>query len=154
MSGFQSRNVGGHVTLRPGIFQGALTAGGSGNNSALTGAAVDRAGLEYPLSCVLATFAEATLQSGQTLTLTTKLQHSANNSDWADFATEAAAVVATGPSGGGAVTATHELDVDLSGANEYVRAVVTPDLSASGTDTAVVMAAICFGGEPELPAVA
>ena len=102
---------------------------------------------------MLATFFEATLQSGQTLTLTTKIQHAPDDSTWTDFATESATVVATGPSGGGAVVGTHELDVDLSGANEYVRAYVLPVLSAAGTDTAVVVQAICFGGAAELPAV-
>lgn len=154
MAGFEARNIGGIVTLRPGIFQGSLTAGGAGNNSALTGAAIDRAPLEYPLSCVLASFFEATLQSGATLTLTTKIQHSPDNSTWTDFATEAATVVATGPSGGGQVIGTHPLNIDLSGANEYVRAYALPVLSATGTDTAVVVAAVCFGGEAELPSVA
>ncbi len=57
----------------------------------------------------------------------------------------------TGPSGGAAQRATKEIDVDLSGFNRYVRVKFTPDMSATGTDTAELAAVAILAGQAELP---
>jgi len=59
--------------------------------------------------------------------------------------------VATGPSGGGTVTGTFEVDLSLAGAGRYVRAKFTPDMSAADTDTAALSAVMVLGGSDRLP---
>jgi hypothetical protein len=61
------------------------------------------------------------------------------------------AVVATGPTGGGTVTGTFEVDMNLGGAGQYVRAKFTPDMSAADTDTAALSGVLVFGGADRVP---
>ena len=60
-------------------------------------------------------------------------------------------VAATGPAGGGTVTGCLEIDVKLRACGRYVRLGYTPDLSASGTDTAALSAVLVCGGMDRLP---
>lgn len=52
---------------------------------------------------------------------------------------------------GTAVRGVIEVDVDLLGAKEFLRAVVTPTLSASGVDTLQLCGVWALGGGDELP---
>lgn len=145
----------------------AFTAAGAGDNLAITGTGVDREGMStgsLALSLDVEVAYDVTLASGATLSLTMNVQDSADNSTFADFATEVATVVATGPSGGARVQGIARLVVPsankptgtpgmgLSGARRYIRLVLTPDLSAGGTDTGVVQAIGVFSGFDFLPA--
>ncbi len=145
------RNVGSLLTVRRGGGSIAQTAGSTALN---TGATINRASINTPLSAVFATLGEATLASGETVSVATTVQDSADGTTWAGYATETAVVVGTGPSGGGAVNFQHSFSVDLSSARQYVRAMTTPSLSRSGTDTCVMRSVVVFGGEDRLAAAA
>lgn len=148
------RNVGSLLTARLASAFTSVTAAGTGDATAINGTSFDRQSLNLPRSCVFTTLFSATLAATKTLSLTTVIQHSDDGSTWAAYQSEAATVVATGPTGGGTVSGQHSIAVALGSAKRYVRAVVTPDLSASGTDTATVVESAVFGGENPLPAVA
>lgn len=148
------RSIGDKIAVRRAAANTAITAGGGGDNTAVSGVIHDRAALGNALSAVLAIPFTATLGAGNTLTISGVIQEgdAANLSDAATLQTIAATVVATGPSGGGTVTGTFEVDVPLAGAGRYVRANFTPDLDRANTDTAALSAVLVFGGADRLPA--
>lgn len=149
----QIRNIGALIAVRRAAANTAVTAGGAGDNTAVTGAIIDRAAIGFPQSAVLAIPFTATLAAGETLSIGYTVQegNAADLSDAQTLQTSALAVVATGPGGGGTVTGCFEVDVLLSGAGRYVRANFTPDLSRSGTDTAALSAVLVLGGMDRLP---
>jgi len=144
------------VRPRAACINTAITAGGAGDNTAITGASIDRftsAGI--PLNAQIVLYWTVTLAQAATLTLkTVKLQDSADGSNWADFASYAdPGVVSTGPTGGGTLTDVLEIaGADLSSARRYVRLLFTPDLSAASADTARVGAIFNLAGFDRLPA--
>lgn len=143
-------NVGALGSLKNLSAAAAATAGGTGDATTTTGTTIDRAGdfLEgsMPLSAALAALFDATLASGATLSIGYAVQDSPDGTNWSDYQTATYAVVATGPSGGGAVSGQLEIDVDLGSARQYVRLNTNPNLSAAGTDTAVTRSAGFFAG--------
>ena len=146
----QIRSIGDFIAVRRAAANTAATAGGSGDNTAVTGAIIDRAEIGSPQSAVLAVPYTTTLAAGETLSIGYSVQegNAANLSDAAVLAAADPAVVATGP---GTFAGTFEVNVPLAGAGRYVRANFTPDLSASGTDTAALSAVLVFGGSDRLP---
>lgn len=146
----QIRSIGDLIAVRRAAANTAATAGGSGDNTAVTGAIIDRAEIGSPQSAVLAVPYTTTLAAGETLSIGYSVQegNAANLSDAAVLAAADPAVVATGP---GTFAGTFEVNVPLAGAGRYVRANFTPDLSASGTDTAALSAVLVFGGSDRLP---
>jgi hypothetical protein len=149
------KNVAALGSLRRLSDQAALTAGGSGDATTVTGITIDRQAFgngSMPDSAELAVLFAATLASGATLSVTFDVQDSADNSSFTDYATTAAIVAATGPSGGGTVKGQVTQGFNLKGARRYVRLTYLPDLSASGTDTATVIATGFFAGFDRLPA--
>lgn len=149
----QIRSIGDLVAVRRAAANTAATAGGSGDNTAVTGVIIDRAAIGFPQSCVLAIPFTATLAATETLSVGYTVQegNADNLSDAATLQTAALAVVATGPSGGGTVTGTFDVNVQLAGAGRYVRVNFTPDLSRANTDTAALSAVAVFGGMDRLP---
>lgn len=135
----------------------SLTAAGTGDNTAVTGATVDR---HHPSTGSLAGSAQfviawsAVLAATKTLSLkAVKIEHSADGTNWSDYTTAAdIGVVATGPTGGGTVSGVSTLPIDLSSAKQFVRIDFTPDLSATGTDTANAVATATLSGFDRLPA--
>jgi hypothetical protein len=149
------RNVGALGDLLRLTDQAALTAAGSGDATTVTGQTIDRegfAGGSLPNSAEIAVLFAATLASGKTLSVTFDVQDSLDGTTFADYATSAALVAATGPSGGGTVKGQLEFPVSLGSARRYVRLLFLPDLSATGTDTAVAIAAGFFAGFDRLAA--
>jgi hypothetical protein len=129
-----------------------IVAAAATDNVARTGTAVDLNTYGLPKSAVLSFKGLFTLGATETATLTMATQDSADNSTWNTAVTQyAAAVVGTGPTGGGNVECTAEANIDLSGFERYVRAVVTVDLSASSTDTGFYVAEFILGGQASLP---
>ena len=137
------------------------TAGGASDAVTWTGKSINRGSFvngSLPRSLDAVVYYDATLASGKTLSLTWDLQDSPDGTNWSDYQTEAATVVATGVSGGGRVIGVARLarggsdapagtpGADLAGARAYVRLNVVPDLNATGTDTAVIAAIGEFGG--------
>jgi hypothetical protein len=151
MSLMGSRDINSEIAVRRAAANTAVTAGGGGDNSAVTGVIIDRAALGWAESLVVAILFTTTLAAAQTLSVGWTLQHGedAGLSDAATLASAGAAVVATGA---GTVAGQLEAGVSLRGARRYVRLNFTPDLSAGATDTAALAAALVFGGANRLPA--
>jgi hypothetical protein len=150
------RNIGAYGDLVRLTDQAAATAGGSGDNTTVTGQTIDRFGFagngSPPMSAEVAVLYAATLASGKTLSITFDVQDSADNSTFADYATSAALVAATGPSGGGTVKGQIEFQCNLTSARRYVRLTFLPKHSATGTDTSVSIGAGFFAGVDRLVA--
>ncbi len=125
----------------------AVTAGGAGDNTEVTTAALDlrdQFGTTRYTSLTLLLAASATLTASQSLALkAVRFQHSDDGTTWVDVA---AGVVLATITGTGAVTGAAKLGCNLVEAKRFVRAKYTPDLSASGTDTAKVGAAFVLSG--------
>lgn len=155
-----SKNVGALITTRNASTELAWTAGGAGDNTTKTGVVIDREAIGSPgngappLSAQLAVLYEATLASGNTLTIAIGLDHSSNNSDWVEYASTAATTTATGTSGGAAQTSQMVFNVNLSSARRWIRPKFLPDLSAAGTDTAKAVAVAVLAGYDRLAAPA
>lgn len=149
----QIRDIGSLIKVDRAAANTSATAGGTGDNTAVTGVIIDRAAIGWPESAVLAIPFTATLAAAATLSIgyTVEEGNASNLSDAATLQTEAAAVVATGPGGGGTVTGTFEVSVPLRGAGRYVRANFTPNLSAANTDTAALSAVLVTGGANRVP---
>jgi hypothetical protein len=150
MSLMGSRDINSEITVRRATANVAATAGGAGDNTAVTGVIIDRAALGWAESVAVAIPFTTTLASAQTLSVNWTLQHGedASLSDAATLATSGAAVVATGA---GTVAGAVEAGVSLRGARRYVRLNFTPDLSAGGADTAALSAVLVFAGATRLP---
>lgn len=155
----QQRNIGAVGDLLRLSDQASATAGGTGDATTVTGYTIDRMKIgssgsagSMPLSALVAVLFAATLASGKTLSVTFDVQDSPDGTNFSDYQTAAAAVVATGPSGGGAVTGQAVLQVSLTSARRYVRLLFVPDLSATGTDTATAIGAAFVGGFDRLAA--
>jgi len=113
----------------------AVTAGGSGDATEITGATITLATqsrrvasveFEIPVRAVLAATA--------TITIVGKIETSPDNSTWTALA---------GGAGGSTETGVARIGCDLLQNNyQYVRVKVTPDMSAANTDTAVVGAGV------------
>lgn len=128
----------------------ALTAAGAGDNTEIVGAIIDRNTLKYPLSVHIAIQCRAVLAASKKLTIkTVKLEHGDDSglSDAANLATPADVDVLVDSGSGSTLTGSFEADVDLAGCKRYVRLKYTPDLNASGTDTATVAGQLIFGGQ-------
>lgn len=147
------RDIGSLIKSAFGLIPNVVTAGGAGDGTEQDGAWVNREG---QLSGKLVVSYSTTLAEGETLTLAANLQDdtAGDGAAAADFGDAyAAAVVATGGTGGSTETGTIEIDVDLSGADAYVRCQVTPTLSATTTDTAAIAGTFVLGGSQETPNV-
>lgn len=128
------------------------TAAGAGDATEVDGQSIDLTTLGYPKSAKLVISYKTTLAASKTLALAHNLQQY-NGSTWADFGTvTASTVVATDSGSGSTLYGTVEVDYDLSLLDyNTIRAQFTPDLNASGTDTAIISAVLLFGGQAELP---
>jgi hypothetical protein len=122
-------------------------AAGTGDNTAVTGASIDRLG--YGSASFVIAY-KTTLTAAKTLSFAAAYQESSDNSSWDTAVTlQASTVAATG-----AVTAEVgkvRFDLDLAGKKRYIRFNFTPDLSNTSTDV-VDCAAVCvLGGAVEKP---
>ncbi len=121
-----------------------LTAGGTGDNAAVVGATIDRVGYG---SAAVAVAYTTTLAAADTLSLTVQREVSDDGTAWETATTvQAATVVATGDTGGSTETGVLKLRESYENTARYVRYTVTPNLSASGTDTARVACVVVLGG--------
>ena len=135
------------------LFVAAATAvaAGTGDNTEATGANLARSGY---LSGKLVISWTTTLTDTKTLSFTVKSRTGTSSSACtsASQVTELAKTVVATSSGGGTMTGTTEVNIDLGSYDQYVAFDITPDLSHSGTDTAVWAAAFVMGGADTLPA--
>lgn len=118
------------------LAQTSVTAGGSGDNTKITGETIDRLGYQ---SCLLNIVANSSIANTKTLSYAVEIQDSANDSDWnTAVVLQTATVVYTASGATSNIVTITPLVVGLAGYERYVRFNVTPDLSASGTDTSTV----------------
>lgn len=147
-------NIGAIVDAVYASAAAAATAAGSGDAATTTGKTIDRQALgsSMPRSALFSTLFDATLASGATLSLAYAVQDSPDGTNWSDYQTGASAVVATGPSGGGAKAGQSNVQCDLNSARRYVRFNSFQDLSAAGTDTSVTRSVAVLAGFDRLAA--
>lgn len=147
-----TRNIGAAIAGR-GCQAVSLTAGAGGDDAEVDGQWIDRQGF---MSATLFILFDATLGDGDDLEIAANLQDADDDQGTgaADFGDPLAnAVVASGGVGGSTEIGVARLDIDLSGAKQFVRAQFTPDLTAANTDTAIVGAILVLGGADVEPAV-
>jgi hypothetical protein len=152
-----SKNIGALITVRAGSVAYSITAGSTNDATNLTGISIDREDIvgdqgALPLSMVAGLVFDATMASGGTLSVEFSVVDSANNSDWAVYASETYAIVAT--SVGAAISGQRNFNVNLSSARRYIRVDTLVDLSRAGTDTAMVRAVAVLAGFDRLAAAA
>lgn len=152
MSFASDHNIDAYIAPVNASDSGSATAGGTGDATAVNGIIIDRDAHGHALSACFATRYKTTLAQTKTLTLAYSLKHGDDSglSDVSEFAS-GSVVVATGPTGGATVRDILRTAIDLAGAKRYIRFDVTPDLSASGTDTAEFSTVAVFGGLYKLP---
>lgn len=132
----QTRNIGAYIAATKGIKTQAAAAG------TVNGAAIDRVG-RY--SCVLQGSCGDATGSPSAQSVTHKLQHSADGSTgWADLDNAALTAFTANDSAG-------EVDVDLSGALRYIRAVAVVAFTAGTTPAIPVASTVVLGGSDTLP---
>lgn len=134
------------------MVNGAATAGGAGDDTANNGASIRKSLLDHRYECLsFAISARAVLAATKTLSLAAKVEHSANGSSWTTLEDFGTAISLLGGVGGTTETGEAIISVNLNEANDYVRLVLTPDLSASGTDTATFAAVGLLSGADARP---
>jgi len=145
------RNIGAFIEGVNALIANVVTAGGGGDGLEQDGYWNDRS---RRLSGVLVIAYTAVLAQDETLTLAANLQDATDNAGAgaADFGDVfASAVVATGGTGGSTEIGTIEIDVDLSGADAFLRGQVTPTLSAATVDTVALSAVLVLSGADQYP---
>lgn len=152
-------DLGGHVVVKAACSQVdasgdtiILTAGATEDGVKIEGETIDRL---YFDSCIFSLGAVATLADTKTLAFAVEYQTSADGSTWdTAVALQASTVLITATS----ATTFHgslKLALKLGQDNtmkRYIRFNVTPDLSATGTDTAIWSATCVLAGDDRLPA--
>lgn len=156
MAGFAKvHNGGAYVRSARGTGANAVTAGGTGDATEVNGLWQSRLSEKgIALSAKVIVSFTTTLGAGETLTFGGNFQDATDGSGAGvnDYgAVIAPVVVATGDSGGSTETGTFELDVDLGGAKEFIRAQITPNLSRANTDTANYHIDYLFFGDQRGP---
>ena len=152
------KDVAGNIGALYALASTAVTAGGSGDATLITGTTINTAALQTAPAVYAKDFASvafvvagtATLAATKSITVTALIEDSADGSSWATKVASATIVSVTS-SGGGTVTFTGKIGVDLTACRQYVRVKATPDLSATGTDTATVFGVAVLGGPTDLP---
>jgi hypothetical protein len=113
-------------------------AAGTGDNTEAVGEIVDMQAQPGPMSGFIFIAGSATLADAESISLlAVGLEHGDDSglSDKADYETEVAWTDLKTSSGGSTELFAVKLPQDLTGIKRYWRVKVTPDLSASGTDT-------------------
>lgn len=155
MAGFdQSKGIGFYIKDLTGLAMISTVAGSGDDATEQDGETIQRtAQTQGPFNSLKVVFPySTTLADTKTLTLVANLQDSPDGSVWTDItgATLASAVVETA-SGAQTLHGEVEINLDLTEVKDYVRAQITPTLSAASLDTAIVGAVFVFGGATILP---
>jgi len=146
-----------HVKVAPACGQATaagvavvLTAAATEDNVKVTGQSIDRMGYQ---SCVLSLGCIATLAASETIAFAVEYQDSDDNSTWnTAVALQASTVLLTDSGSGSNLHGSLEIALSLKARARYIRFNVTPNMSASGTDTAVWYANAILAGPQKLPA--
>ena len=144
MSGLVAKNVGSSLGF---LACGAshATAAGTGDATAVTGDSIDRSTYGMPLSCLVVAQYRTSLTAAKTYSLALEVQYSSDNSNW----DTAVPILASTALKTGAVTdfdGEYVAELSLESQKRYFRINFTPDLSHSGTDTAITSVGAVLGG--------
>ena len=121
------------LNVKPVTTNNDATAGGSGDDTKVTGDSIIKSGYDACLVSILGTL---TVADTETLSFAVEIQDSADGASWnTATALKASTVVHTSDGGDTDQSFTVPLEVDVSDYDKYIRFNITPDLSASGTDT-------------------
>jgi hypothetical protein len=126
-----------------------IVAAGAGDNTKVTGETIDRfaayAGdtLGEVMSADLCVCARAVLAASKKLSIAIEIEEADNSSFTSSTTTvlQASTALLTDSGSGSTLRGSSRLAVDLFARKRYVRFNVTPDLDASGTDTAQIATA-------------
>lgn len=130
----------------------AATAGGTGDATAANGQTIQKSTLAHRYECIsFAIAAKGVLADTKTLEVSAKLQDSPNGSSWADVKDWGVVITLTGETGGTTERGEAIRSYELNRCRDYVRLVLTPNLSATGTDTASVQAVGLLSGADQRP---
>ena len=131
----------------------SITAGGAGDNAAITGTTIDRYNYGVALCAVFDIRFQATMANANTLTLKSlQIEHSPDGATWTVLTTFTdPGVVLTGA--GNTQQGVARVGTSLREAYRYIRFDFTPDLSAANTDTAILTAGVTFAGFDRLPPI-
>ncbi|WP_269581970.1 hypothetical protein [Roseibium sp. Sym1] len=134
----------------------SATAAGAGDATEVNGAWINRLIEDKGMvqSAKLVIEFTAALGQDETLTFAGNFQDASDSAGTgvADYEDAfSATTAATGNSGGSTESGTLEFDINLAGAKQYVRAQITPNLSASGTDTVNWSATLILYGGSRVP---
>lgn len=128
------------------------TAAGSGDATEVVGDTIDLEALSSrPSSVVFEIPVKSVLADTETCVLVGDLEKSADGSTWSSLVASATLLTLTGETGGTTEKGVARMGADLIQTNcRYIRCNYTPELSASGTDTAALGGAVAvFGGLDE-----
>ena len=111
------------------------------------GASIDRAAHNLPLSCVLHQNVGAIGGAPTTTSVITKLQDSADNTTFADYAPSNQNNVVQACAALTATNTDNLANINLTSARRYIRAVTTVAFTGGTSPTALVAAAVMIAGE-------
>lgn len=151
-------DTGTNITIRRAAASTSALAAGTGDNTQIVGDIFDRgAAMNFPKSLTIALEYTTTLAANKTLTAKSLIIEHGDDAALGDVATlyaPADVVLATDSGSGSTLKGSYKYSLDLHGAKRYIRLKWTPDLNATGTDTAVVESQLIFGDSYIKPAVA
>lgn len=126
-------NVTEQLYVKPVTTNNDATAGGTGDATKVTGDKIIKTGYN---SCLLTILGSATIGDTESIAYAVEIQDSADGSSWnTAVVLKTETTVFTSDGGDTATSFTVPLGVDISQYNKYIRFNITPNLSASGTDT-------------------
>lgn len=147
--GAYARNVGEMIAVSESIFTTTAPDG----TADLTGTAFDRLGANYLELSAKFHISITDGGSGKTVTMTFKVQDSADNSSWADYTDPSAGAVPSKTLTGVHAASKGDINVDLSAARRYVRLFSDhTTMTVTASSVALVYACMVRGGSNYLPA--
>jgi len=144
----QGTDIGAFITSRLGLDANTVGAGFGGAGTEQVGPAFDRtAYTPLHLSGKLQVSYTATLASGNTASFVAGVRHcDTSGGSYEDLPSASGVVSITANDDGSAVRGVLEVDVNLIGAKEFLKARATPVMSASGVDRVAFAAILALGG--------
>lgn len=142
-----------HFGVAPALAFTSVTAGGTGDNTKITGITIDRFYNEvhkFNDVTLLVKSDDLDLAASETLSLTIAMQDSADGSTWNDeVSVLAKTAIYTGEIVNGMYV--YKIGVNLTMYDRYIRFNVTPDMSADDTDTVGIDGIVVLGNGTYAP---
>ena len=154
------KDIAGEIGAAYALASTAVTAGGSGDATLITGTTINTATVQAAPaiygkdfnSVAFVISGTASLTATKNIAITALIEDSADGSTWATLVASSTVVSVTSAAGG-TVTFSGKVGVSLDKARQYIRVKATPDMSHTSTDTATVFGVAVFGGAGVLPVV-